>query len=66
MTAHSVNRVGAQYPDCNDDFNNTSMNMTGDDDDCYLSSCNLLRVDIAITLSFLVGLIMVCECVYTG
>ena len=58
MTADSVNRLSGDYPDCN---NNDTMNITDmmDDDECYISSCNQYRVEIAIALSFLVGLILV-------
>ena len=57
MTAESVNRISGQYPDCSD--NSTDDFLSGNASDCYLSSCDQYRVDIAITLSLLVGIILV-------
>lgn len=60
MTASSINRLTDQYPSCLDS-NSSGDNITGigTDDDCYLSSCDQYKVEIAITLSLVVGIVMV-------
>ncbi len=65
MTANSVNRLSGEYPDCIDGNNDTIMNATDIYGDCGISPCNQYRVEIAITLSLLVGIILVSYTIYS-
>ena len=64
MVGNAVTRISSLDTVCDDgtvNITNTSINdtTTSTSDECYQNECEILAVDIAVTLSFLVGIIMV-------
>ena len=59
MTGDAVRRISMSYPSCPDNSSNISNNTLFDNDPCLLTACDQYRVDIAITISFMVGILMV-------
>ena len=73
MTGDAVRRMAMSYPPCNTNSssigndssiigNNSSIignNTLFDDDPCLLKACVQYQVNVAITISFLVGILMV-------
>lgn len=83
MTGDAVRRMAMSYPPCNTNSssigndssiigNNSSIignNTLFDDDPCLLKACVQYQVNVAITISFLVGILMVsrtCTHVYSN
>ena len=64
MVGNAVTRISSTDTVCDSTNNstNTSLNTTSTSDQCYQNECEILAVDIAVTLSFLVGIIMVIIC----
>ena len=54
MTGDAVRRITTSYPPCAN-----SSTLFDDDDPCLLSACDQYQVNIAITISFMVGILMV-------
>ncbi len=64
MVGNAITRESGSYDYCADDFNTTTGNNSASDP-CATTQCESLGVDIAITLSLMVGVIMVrCVCVF--
>lgn len=59
MTASSIDRLTSHYSPCLDTNTTDDINSTITSDDCYYSQCDLYRVEIAVTLSLVVGIVMV-------
>ena len=60
MTGDAVKRISMSYPSCSDNSSNIDNNTLFDNDDpCLLPACYQYHVDIAITISFMVGILMV-------
>ena len=60
MVGNAVTRISSEDAVCEDTGNSTAQNSSSTSGDpCYQSECEDLAVDIAVTLSFLVGIIMV-------
>lgn len=54
MTGNAISRISHDHPEC--DIGNNSTNVT---DPCEYTQCQELQVNIAVTLSLLVGVLMV-------
>ena len=59
MAGNAITRLTADKDYCDEDTNSTSVMINNNTDPCFLTRCETDRVDIAISLSLLVGIMMV-------